>query len=201
MSRLPRFAAPLALVALLAAALVPGCAAVNQMTALGLVGFDFAGVSDVRFVGIPLGPGADYSKLGVADVARVAAAALSKQAPIELVAHVTATNPSANSATVHMTGLDWKFFVEDHQALAGRLADAIELRPGKPADVPLAVRFDLVQLGVGGARDLYDLAVAIAGQGQVTKDLRLELVPTVDTPAGPMAFPAPIVVRRLGSAK
>jgi hypothetical protein len=67
--------------------------------------------------------------------------------------------------------------------------------------VPLSVRFDLVTLGAGGARDLYELAVAIAGQGQVTKDLRLELVPTIDTPAGPMRFPAPIVVRRLGSAR
>jgi len=199
MPRSIRHAASLVLFAALAAALVPGCAAVNQMAALRLATFDFSGVSDVRFVGIPLGPGADYSKLGVADVARVVAAALAKQAPIELVAHVTATNPPDNKVTARMEGLDWKFFVEDHQAFAGRLAEPIELHPGQPADVPLAVHFDLVQLGVGGARDLYELAVAIAGQGQVHKDLRLELVPTVQTPAGPMAFPAPIVVHRLGS--
>jgi hypothetical protein len=193
-----RFAAPLAVLAVLA---LPGCAAVNQLTALRLVGFEFAGVSDVRLVGIPVGPGADYSRLGIADVARVAAAALAKQAPIELVAHVTATNPPDNRVTARMAGLDWRFFVEDHEAFSGHLADAIEFRPGHPTDVPLAVRFDLVTLGAGGARDLYELAVAIAGQGQVTKDLRLELLPTIDTPAGPMRFPAPIVVRRLGAAK
>lgn len=178
--------------------LLSGCASVNQFAMLELAKFDFTSVSDVKLVGVPISPGADYSKLGVADVARVTAAALAKQAPIELVAHVSATNPAGNG-TARMEGLDWKFFVKDHQAFAGKLAEPIELAPGKATDVPLAVNFDAVKLGASGARDLYDLAVGIAGQGQVTEDVRLELLPSIKTPAGTMAFPAPIVVHRLGA--
>src|SRR6185436_6969778 len=75
-----RFAVPFALLALVA---LPGCAAMNEVAALRHVGFAFSGVSNVRFVGIAIGPGASYSKLSVSDVARLAAAALAQQAPIE----------------------------------------------------------------------------------------------------------------------
>lgn len=197
MLRTLRLAVPLAVLSLALA--VAGCASISQLALLRTAAFAFAGVSDVRLVGIPIGPGADYSKLGVADAARVAAAIVTKQAPLDLVAHVTATNPAENRATAKMLGLGWKFYVEDHMAFSGNVADPIELPAGKPVDVPLTVRFDLVQLGAGGARDLFDLAVAIAGQGQIKKDLRLELVPVIDTPAGRMAFPAPIVVHRLAA--
>jgi hypothetical protein len=198
MPRTARFAAPVVLLSIL---LLPGCAAVNELAALRSVTFEFAGVSDVRFVGIPIGPGADYSRLGMADVARLAAAALAKQAPIELVAHVSATNPAENKVVARMVGMDWKLFVEDHQALTGHLADPVEFRPGRTADVPLTVGFDLVQLGSGGASDLYDLAIAIAGQGMIKKDLRLELMPTIETSIGPIRYPTPIVVHRLGSTR
>jgi hypothetical protein len=198
MLRSIRFALPIALLAIF---LLPGCAAVNELAALRHVTFEFAGVSDVRLVGIPVGPGADYSKLGLGDAARLAAAVLSKQAPIDMVVHVAATNPPENKVTARMVDMGWTLYVEDHQALAGRLGGAVALVSGRTTDVPLTVRFDLVQLGAGGASDLYDLAVAIAGQGSVKKDLRLELVPTIETAMGPIQYPSPIVVRRLGSGR
>ena len=49
----------------------------------------------------------------------------------------------------------------------------------------------------GGARDLFDLAMTVAGYGTVSKDLRLELSPTIDTSIGPIRYPQPIVVRRV----
>lgn len=198
--RLRRFAlaAPLALLALVA---LPGCTAMQELAALRLVTFAFSNVSDVKFVGIPIGPGADYSKLGLADAARLAAAVIAKQAPIELVAHVSATNPPENKVTARLVRMGWKLFVEDRQALAGDLGTPFEIASGKTVDVPVAVRFDLVTMGVSGARDLFDLAVAIAGQGTIQKDMRLELVPTVDTKLGPLTYPSPIVIRRGGAAQ
>lgn len=193
-----RFAAPLALLALVA---LPGCAAMQELAALRLVTFAFANVSDVRFVGIPIGPGADYSKLGMADVARLAAAAVTQQAPIELIAHVNATNPPENKVTARMVDMGWKLFVEDRQALDGRLGAPVVIESGRTVDVPVAMRFDLVQMGVSGARDLFDLAVAIAGQGTIQKDLRLELVPTVETSLGTLSYPSPIVIRRGATAQ
>jgi hypothetical protein len=198
MLRTLRSAVPLTLLALVA---LPGCATMQEVAALRLVSFAFTGVSDVRFVGIPIGPGANYSNLGVTDVARLAAAALAQQAPIELVAHVSAANPPENKVAARMVEMGWKLFVEDRQALAGEINTPVVIESGRTVDVPVAVRFDLVQMGVSGANDLYDLAVAIAGQGTVKKNLRLELVPTVETSLGPLTYPAPIVIRRAGAGQ
>jgi len=189
----PLVTTTLALLGLLA---LPSCAALQEIAALRLVSFRFASVSDVRLVGIPIGAGSSYSTLGLADLARLAAAVASSQAPIEMVAHVSATNPPENKVTARIVQLGWTLFVEDRQALAGGLDSSVTIAPGRTADVPLAVRFDLLELGVGQSRDLFDVALAIAGQGTVRKNLRLELVPTIETSLGPIQFPAPVVVSR-----
>jgi hypothetical protein len=184
----PRFLAPLALLALIA---VPGCAALQQLAVLRTVTFAFAGVSDVRLAGVRIGSGSSYTSLSLADVTRLGAAVIAKEVPLEMVAHVTA----------RMIDLGWKLFIEDRQALAGQLGDAVAIEPGRTADVPLAVRFDLLQLRSGGARDLFDLALAIAGYGSLQKDLRLELVPTIETSIGPMQYPAPVVISRAATPR
>lgn len=194
MLRPSRLSAALALVALIA---VPGCTALQEFAALRSVAFAFGGVSDVRLAGIRIGAGASYASLSLSDAARLTAAVVSRQVPIEFVAHVNASNPRENTVSARMLDLGWTLFIENRQTLAGALGAPVAIEPGRTADVPLTVRFDLLQLGSGGARDLFDLALAIAGQGSIQKDLRLELVPTIETSLGPIRYPAPVVVRRL----
>ena len=193
MIRASRCLAALALLALLA---VPGCTALQELAALRSVTFAFAKVSDVRLAGIRIGAGSSYASLGLADAARLTAAVVAREVPIEFIAHVDASNPPENTVSARMVDLGWTLFIEDRQMLAGDLGGAVAIAPGRTVDVPLNVRFDLLQLGSGGARDLFDLALAIAGQGSLQKDLRLELVPTIETSLGPIRYPAPVVVRR-----
>jgi hypothetical protein len=193
MRRASRLVVVLAVLSLL---VLPGCTAFQQLAALRTVTFAFSHLSDVRLAGIPLEKVTDFSSLGVVDLARLAAAAAARQVPLELVAHVSATNPGENRVAARMVDCAWTLFVEDRQALSGGLAGAVSIDPGRTADVPLAVKLDLAQLGGGGARDLFDLALAIAGQGTVKKDLRLELTPTIETPLGPIRYPVPVTVRR-----
>jgi hypothetical protein len=187
---------PLLAAALVALIALPGCTALQQLAALRSVSFAFAGVSDVRLAGIRIGAGSSFASLGLADAGRLTAAVVARQVPIEFIAHVDARNPAENTVSARMVDLDWKLFVEDRQTLAGTLGSPVEMAPGRTVDVPLSVRFDLLQLGSGGARDLFDLALAIAGQGSLQKDLSLELVPTIETSIGPIRYPAPLVVRR-----
>lgn len=193
MFRPSHLVAPLALVALLA---ISGCTALQQLAALRTVTFAFAGVSDVRLAGIRIGAGSNYASLSLRDAANLGAAMIAKDVPIEFVAHVNATNPPENTVTARMVEMGWTLFIEDHQTLAGQLDSAVAIAPGTTSDVPLMVRFDLLQLGGGGARDLFELALAIAGQGTLQKDLRLELMPTIETSLGPIRYPVPVVVRR-----
>jgi hypothetical protein len=57
------------------------------------------------------------------------------------------------------------------------------------------VRFDLLKFAGGGAQDLFDLALSIAGVGPVGKNVRMELSPTIETSIGPIRYPAPLVVK------
>ncbi len=185
--------------ALAAAFLITGCTALQEMAALRTVAFAFDRVADVRVAGIRLNAGTKFSNLTVTDAARLGAAVATREVPIELVAHVSATNPAENKVAARMTDLEWTLFVEDREALAGLLGRTVSIAPGQTADVPVTVRFDLAKLASGGARDLFDLALGIAGEGSLRKDLRLELVPTIETSLGPIRYPAPIVVRRAAS--
>lgn len=193
MHRASRFVAPLALLTLL---VVPGCTALQELAALRTVTFAFAGISDVRIAGVRIGQGASFQSLSIADATRLGAAVVAQEVPLEMVAHVSAANPAENTVSARMVDLDWTLFIEDRRTLAGVLGGAVAIAPGQSADVPLTVRLDLLELGSGGARDLFNLALAIAGQGSLQKDLRLELVPTIETSIGPIRYPAPVVVRR-----
>ena len=178
------------------ALVVTGCATLQSLTVLHSVRFEFSRVSDVRIAGIPIGEKTSFRTLSVANAARLAAAVASNEVPLELVAHVGATNPSENSVTARMVALDWTLFVEDRQTLAGGLGSPVAIAPGITTDVPLTVRLDLLELGNGGARDLFDLGLAIAGHGTLQKDLRLDLAPTIETPLGPIRYPVPVTLRR-----
>ncbi len=196
MSRTFRQVAPLALLMLLA---VPGCTALQQLAALRTVAFAFAGISDVRVAGIRLSAGSRFASLSLADAARLGAAIVAQDVPLEMIAHVSATNPPENTVTARMVQLGWTLFIENRRTLAGQIAGPVTIAPGRTTDVPLAVRFDLLDLGSGGARDLFDLfdlALAIGGLSTLQKELRLELVPTIETSLGPITYPTPVVVRR-----
>ena len=173
-----------------------GCATLQEVAALRSVTFEFDRVSDVRIAGVALGADSRFTTLGLGDGARLAAAVVSREVPLELTVHVRAKNPPENHATALMTNIDWKLFVEDRQAVAGTAGNLASILPGRAADIPLAIRFDLLALANGGARDLFDTALAIAGYGTGARALRLELIPTIDTSLGPIRYPAPIVLRR-----
>jgi hypothetical protein len=193
--RSSRLAVSLVLLASLAFA---GCAGGHrQFAALSRVHFEFSGVSDVRLVGIRIDDQTASRRLGFADMARLTAAMASGEVPLELTAHLGATNPVENPVAARIVNVSWSLYIDDRHAMDGGLAAPVAIAPGRTGDVPLAVRLDLAELSHGGARDLYDLAVAIAGQGTVGKPLRLVLRPTIETPIGPIRYPYPVVVERL----
>lgn len=188
---------PAAVAALLVSVVgLAGCAALQEIAAVRSVAFAFDHVGEVRLAGVPLGPTTRYSTLGIADVARLTAGVVSRNVPLELVVHARAENPASNHVTARLVSIGWRLFIEDRETVAGTFGNALSILPGQSADVPVAVRFNLYDLGSGGAKDLFETATAIAGYGTVVKNLRLELAPTIDTSLGPISYPAPVVLRR-----
>ena len=188
---------PAAVAALLVSVVgLTGCAALQEIAAVRSVAFAFDHVGEVRLAGVPLGPATRYSTLGIADVARLTAGVLSRNVPLELVVHARAENPASNHVAARLVSIGWRLFIEDRETVAGTFGNALSILPGKSVDVPVAVRFNLYDLGSGGAKELFDTATAIAGYGTVVKNLRLELAPAIDTSLGPISYPAPVVLRR-----
>lgn len=186
----------LRLFALAGVALLTNCATLQEIATLRTVSFAFDRVSEVRIVGVRVDANTKFSSLSIADAARVLDAVSRNSVPIELIAHVRAENPAENRTVARMVEMGWKFFVQDQPTFEGQLGSALSLPPGQPVDVPVSVQFDLVPLSQGGAREVFELGMAIAGYGGSPKELRLELRPTIETALGPIRYPAPVVVRR-----
>ncbi len=181
---------------LLVATLLCNCATLSELATLRTVSFAFDRISEVRIAGVRLEAQTRFASLGIADAGRVLAAMSQQSVPIELVAHVRAENPAENRVVARMVEVGWKCFVRDQQVLQGQLGSTLELPPGQPVDVPVSVRFDLIPLTQGGAREVFELGLAIAGYGGSPTELRLELRPSIETALGPIRYPAPVVVRR-----
>lgn len=180
----------------LATVAIPGCATLQEIAALRLVTFRFDRVANVEVAGIPVGPGTSYANLGTANLARLVAAVAEGRLPLEFTAHVAATNPEDNAVSARMVDLAWTLFVEDRKTVSGVVAEVTSIAPGTTADVPVEIQLDLVEFWNGSARELFELAVGIAGGGGDPKELRLELNPTIETSLGPISYPSPIVVTR-----
>ncbi len=177
------------------------CATLREVAALRDVDFEFDRVSDVRLAGVLVDETRTFDALGPADVARLAAAVAAKDVPLELIVHVRAENPAENDVTARLVGLDWTFFVEDDALVAGRFDDRYAFPPGTPVDVPVDVTFDAYDAVQGNARSLFELALAVAGVAGFSKEVRLDVVPGLETPYGPIRSPGRITLRReVGSA-
>jgi hypothetical protein len=181
---------------MLAALSLSGCAALQQFAALRQVDFQFDRVADVRIAGVSVSGRRGYGDLGAIDVGRLTAAIVSHNVPLDATVHVRGTNPPTNKVTARMLELGWTFFVEDREVVGGQLAETYLFEPGVAVDVPIRVRFNAYDEFGGGGKSLFELALAIAGVSGYSKEVRADLVPTVETSLGPIRYPTPITVRR-----
>ena len=171
-----------------------GCATLQQLAALRDVDFSIDRVADVRLAGIDLSRVRSYSDLSAADAGRLALAVSQRELPMSFDVHVRALNPEDNSVDARLVRMDWTLLLQERETLTGTFADETVLPRGEPVDVPIGVSLDLIDFFQGSARDLFDLAMDIAGQGGEPTEVTLRAVPTVDTALGPIRYPQPITI-------
>ena len=183
----------LALVPLLCL-MASGCATLGQLAALRHVDFSLDRLSDVRLAGIDLGSIRSFEQLGFADVTRLTLAVASGDLPMDFRVHLRAENPPDNETDARLVSMDWTLFLQDRETLSGVLEDDFVLPPGEPRDIPIPVQLNLMQFFEGGAEDLVQLALAAAGQSSDRVEVALRATPVIDTPLGPIRYPAPITI-------
>jgi len=171
--------------------LVPGCATLQSLTALSQVRFDLDGVSQLRLAGVELDRVRSYDDLSLVDAGRIGAAVLSRRLPMEATLQVGANNPEANPEA-RLLALDWTLFLRDRETVSGNVEQEFRLAPGARTEVPVRVSLDLLEFFEGSTRDLVDLALALVGAGEESVEVRLDALPTVQTPLGPIQYPRPL---------
>lgn len=180
--------------------LLSNCAAVQEIVALRKVNFSIDRVSSPMLAGIDLSRVQSYQDFGLMDVGRLMKAVASNTMPLDFQLHLRAENPADNTVQARMIGMEWTLFLQEKETISGKIDQNIVLPPGEPQDLPITISLDLVSFFEGNARDLAELALALAGQGGAPKNISLKAIPTIDTPLGPISYPEPltIVSRQIG---
>jgi hypothetical protein len=179
--------------ALLAIGLLPGCATLQGILALRQVDFALDRVTELRLAGVSVERFQRYEELGATEIAGVVQALSAGELPLTFLLHVRADNPEGNPEA-RLLALDWTFYLQDRETVSGGLPQAVVIPAEGTANIPLAVRLDLLEFFEGSARDLVNLALTLAGGDAPPTHVRLQATPTVETPLGPIRYPEPVTI-------
>lgn len=177
------------------AAVVSSCAALESVLALSQVDFSLDRVYGVEIAGVGLDRVRSYSDLSVNDALRIGAAVSQGRVPLAMTLELTGRNP-ADNPEARMVALDWTLFLRDRETVRGLLEREVRFAPGASTSFPLELSLDLVEFFEGSARDLVEVALALASDDGGAAGVRLEVIPTVETPLGPIRYPGPLVLER-----
>jgi len=139
-----------------------GCAAIEQFVALRKVDFNLDGVSGLSVAGVDMKGVRSYEDIGFLNLARIASASGTRSLPVAFQLHVMAENPADNSVAARLVGLDWTLLLDDMETVSGSLDDDIVLEPGQPRDIGMSIQLDPIDFFDGNARELGELALALA---------------------------------------
>lgn len=192
MTRPPRRLATALL--LLSAGAGGACATLQQITALRQVHFTIDRVADVQLAGIEVRGLRSYADLSLSQAATLGSALARGELPLAFTLHVTGENPADNRVSARLIRMQWTLLLEDRETVSGTVAQEYVFPPGDPQDLPITIRLDLVDFFERNARDLFELALNLSGQGGAPKNVALRAVPTIQTTLGPIEYPAPITI-------
>lgn len=187
---------------LLLLATLSGCATLQGLAALSQVRFMADGVSEVRLAGIQVDGIRSAEDLSAMDLFRVTQAVAGGRLPVSFNVDLQAANPEGNPEA-RLVGLDWTLLLADRETVSGRLDRPLRFPPGTSTPFPVEISLDLLEFFDGGARELVNLAMGIAGVGGEAVNVHLRAIPTLETPVGPIRYPEPItlVAREVGGAR
>lgn len=174
-------------------AIAQGCQTLREIAALRNVDFALDSVTDARLAGVDIQRFRSYEDLTATDIMRIGAAVADRELPLRFELHLAARNPEENQVQARMVRMAWTLLIEDRETISGVVDENFVLPPGETRSIPIGIDLDLVDFFDRSARDLVDLALAVAGQGE-PRNIKLRATPTIDTPIGEIDYPEPITI-------
>ncbi len=175
---------------------VSGCAKFQQFAELSSVKFSLERVSSVRLAGVDIMDLRTARQLNMQDAGRISRSVFQKRLPLEMTLHLRTENPLVNQVAASLVSMEWTLLLDGKEAISGSMNTRVSLPAGQPQDIPLTLGLDLIKtFSDKRATELLDMALAYAGRGGgVPKGVALRVLPTIDTPIGPIRYPSPITV-------
>lgn len=192
--RHPRRVLPFAgLLALAALVLLPSCKQLQQFANLRQVDFRIDTVRNAELAGVNLDRIRAPEDARPQDILRLTSAIAGRRAPLSFTLMLGAENPSDNDVSARLVQMDWTLLLDDRETISGTFDQNILLQPGQPQEIPIQMQLDLFEFFDRSARDVVDLALAVAGEGG-GKNVKLRARPTIDTPIGPIQYPQAVTI-------
>ena len=177
-----------------------GCQSLRELANLRNVDFAISGVQNARLAGVTLDRIDRPEAVTPTDLLRVTQAVARRELPLEFQLNLLAENPPGNPRA-RLVEMDWTLFLDDTPTISGVFDQNLLIEPGSVQGIPITIRLDLLEFFDRNARDLLDLALAVAGEEGHATRVMLRATPTIDTPIGPIRYPEPITIvsRDVGS--
>lgn len=182
------------LVAVLLLSALTGCQSLREISSLRQVDFALDRVSGAQLAGIDIERVRSYNDLTGSDLLRVGRAVSQNEMPFQFTVHVSANNPEENERQARMVAFDWTLLLDERETIAGTFNETVRLPAGEVVDVPLRMELDLLNFFERSARDLVELALAVAGAEGASSRIQLRARPSIDTPIGPIRYPNDITI-------
>lgn len=173
----------------------------NSLAAVQNMQFKVAGISKMRLAGVDISKLSSLASLSISDALLLSQAFARKSLPVSFVLGIDAKNPNTGSSGTRsfpltLSNLEWRLLIDDKPTISGGLDSPVDVPSnGKTAQIPLTMSLDLYSFFADkGYSGLIDLALALGGQKGSTARVKLDAMPTVGTPLGPISYPKRISI-------
>lgn len=170
------------------------CTALKEIANLRNLNFSLDNVADVRLAGVPVENVQQFDDLSFSDIARVTGAVATRRVPLAFVLDIGAENPEENQVNARMVQMDWTLFLQDRETISGSLVEEFTIPAGQTTTIPLEIELDLYSFFDDNARDLFNMVRSLSGSGGAPANIRLQALPTINTPVGPLTYSNPITI-------
>lgn len=182
---------------LIIAAILNSCELLNEVqktATLAKCDFRVASAQNINLAGVNVQNIKKFSDLTLLDGAKLTAAALKNEFPLDLTVNVEGKNPNASPAG--LTSMEWILFIDNQQMTQGTLNQAFTIPANNgTANIPMNMHFDLKQLLTGKSTDaIINFGLNLAGAGNKPTRISMKLKPTINVKGFPITYPSYITI-------
>lgn len=157
--------------------------------------FRLSTIENIRLAGVNVQGKDQFSDFTITEAAKITAALLGGELPLDFRLNVETKNPNAKTAALNK--LDWILFIDDIEMTRGTTNQRIEIPAnGGVRDLPLHINVDLKEILSGKSKDaLLNFGLNLSGQGNRPSRITVKAKPTVYVSGQAVNYPGYITIR------